>query len=408
MKYYAETDLLIFDTHPIQYRSPVFRELYKLLPDAQTVFFAKEFNGNRWWFHEVGKNPKLQFGLPLEQGFPNDTLESRTAIGKFFEIEKIFDERKPKVVLLYGYYLWEHWAVWFAARSRRIPIIFIGETFTPAGKTAGWKGVAKDLLRRMFLGGVSRFISIGEKNHDFYVSQGIAPHIIDRAKYCIDNEFFTGDVTTHSGARKKIRQELGIEENEVVLLFVGRIFDRKRPLDVVTLHEKLNHPRVHTVIVGNGEKEDELKEKAKGVPRVHLTGFKSQAEIRELYLASDILVLPSEFETWGLVVNEAFACGMTAVVSDTCGTAGDLVLPGETGLVFTMGRIETIVPALAQVVDDARALRKMRESAFIKVTKEYTPMQFAEVMRNTYETLAGKKELSDEAMKETIKLAGGT
>jgi glycosyltransferase involved in cell wall biosynthesis len=72
--------------------------------------------------------------------------------------------------------------------------------------------------------------------------------------------------------------------------------------------------------------------------RVDFAGFKNQTELPAFYAAADVLVLPSDGgETWGLVVNEAMACGLPAIVSDAVGCAPDLIQEGKTGFTFPLG-----------------------------------------------------------------------
>jgi len=71
------------------------------------------------------------------------------------------------------------------------------------------------------------------------------------------------------------------------------------------------------------------------------------------YAASDCLVLPSEYEPWGLVVNEAMAAGLPVIVSDKVGCAADLVRSGENGVVYRCGDLAALAKALGVVVTDA-------------------------------------------------------
>jgi glycosyltransferase involved in cell wall biosynthesis len=71
---------------------------------------------------------------------------------------------------------------------------------------------------------------------------------------------------------------------------------------------------------------------------ISITGFLNQSEIVKAYVAADCLVLPSDYnETWGLVVNEAMACGIPAIVSDQCGSAEDLARSVNEHLTFPCG-----------------------------------------------------------------------
>ena len=80
-------------------------------------------------------------------------------------------------------------------------------------------------------------------------------------------------------------------------------------------------------------------------------GFLNQTEVSKAYVAADCLVLPSDYrETWGLVVNEGMASGLTCVVSDACGCAEDLVAPLSSSLRFRLGDHASLVNALSWVM----------------------------------------------------------
>ena len=84
--------------------------------------------------------------------------------------------------------------------------------------------------------------------------------------------------------------------------------------------------------------------------RAHFEGFQNQSELAHYYVASDVLVLPSDGrETWGLVVNEAMACGRPAIVSDAAGCCPDMIEEGKTGFVFEMGGVEALAECLIRV-----------------------------------------------------------
>jgi glycosyltransferase involved in cell wall biosynthesis len=107
--------------------------------------------------------------------------------------------------------------------------------------------------------------------------------------------------------------------------------------------------RIRVVMIGSGELEEELR--ALGASEriaVHFAGFKNQSELPACYAAGDVLVLCSGSETWGLVVNEAMACGLPVIVSDVVGCAPDLIDKGKTGFVFPVGDIDALANRLRQ------------------------------------------------------------
>ena len=133
-------------------------------------------------------------------------------------------------------------------------------------------------------------------------------------------------------------------------MFSGKLIPRKRPLDLATAARYLPE-RVNILFVGDGSIADEVRA-VTPVGTGVVTGFVNQSELPSYYHAADLLILPSEDEPWGLVVNEAMAAGVLPVVSDRVGAAPDLVQ----GLVevYPCGDI----PALAAAI--TRALRTVR------------------------------------------------
>ena len=92
-------------------------------------------------------------------------------------------------------------------------------------------------------------------------------------------------------------------------------------------------------------------------------GFVNQTRLPGLYVASDLLVLPSDYEPFGLVVNEAMLCGRPVVVSDRIGARYDLVREGETGSVFPCGDVEALANTLRSLLSDRSQLDRMGAAA---------------------------------------------
>jgi len=140
------------------------------------------------------------------------------------------------------------------------------------------------------------------------------------------------------------------------------------------LAEDPSAPNVHLLVVGTGELEATARERvaSAGLP-VTFAGFLNQSAIPEAYVAADCLALPSDCgETWGLVVNEAMACGLPAVVSDRVGCGPDLVEPGVTGALFPCGDTTALAETLGRLCGDPAALMRMGEAARQRVVERYS------------------------------------
>jgi glycosyltransferase involved in cell wall biosynthesis len=82
-----------------------------------------------------------------------------------------------------------------------------------------------------------------------------------------------------------------------------------------------------------------------------------------VYCASDLLTLPSEYEPFGVVVNEAMLCGCAAAVSDRVGAGQDLVAGKESGFIFPCGDRNALEAILRDALSDPWRLRRMGERA---------------------------------------------
>ncbi len=373
-----EEALFIFDTHPIQYRAPVFRRLSESGTRFRVFFFEEKFEGNRWWFRERDKIPPQPFGVELKSGYQNEVLSCRSLVDFYRRISSLLEVNRPRAILLYGYYLPEHWLLLLAASRKRIPVIFIGETFDLGGTFL--RRILKSILRPLFFSQVSRFVSIGKKSFEFYQLYGVSPKKITKANYCIDTKFFESNKSAE--LRKQWRAKLGIAQKSFVILFVGRLFSRKRPMDVFALHESLSHRNVVTVIIGNGEDEKLIKERAAKTRGMHYLGFQNQEETKNAYHGSDLLYVPSEMETWGLVVNEAFSAHCPALLTDTCGAAGEIA-DFQTGAIVSVGNIGDASRQVTNFLDHPDEYGKMRDVAFTRVTKHFSIDQFANAIEKS-------------------------
>jgi glycosyltransferase involved in cell wall biosynthesis len=136
--------------------------------------------------------------------------------------------------------------------------------------------------------------------------------------------------------------------------------------------------QVRVVLVGTGPMEAELRRYAKnsGLPAT-FAGFVNQRRLADFYASADLLVLPSASETWGLVVNEAFACGLPAIVSDRVGCAPDMIR-NATGRVFPVGDAERLADIIEQF--DGRMHDPSVSSALAEMTDRYSPTRSVEAL----------------------------
>jgi glycosyltransferase involved in cell wall biosynthesis len=147
-----------------------------------------------------------------------------------------------------------------------------------------------------------------------------------------------------------------------VILFSGKLIPRKAPLLLVEAARGLRHLETTWLLVlGDGELRDVVSARGKEVlgERFLAPGFVNQSRLGVYFAASDVFALPSRFETWGLVVNEAMELGLPVVAGSKVGCHPDLVVPGVTGLVFADGDRDALSRALDEILADPRRASDM-------------------------------------------------
>jgi len=348
----------VLTTHPIQSHTPIFRELARQCD--LTVYFA----------HRQTPEGQAQagFGVPFEwdvdllSGYDSAFLDNRSrhpATNRFFGcdtpgIDEAVERGRFDAFMVTGWAVKSFWQAGRACRRRKVPVLIRGDSQLAERRRLPLR-LVKELLYPRLLRTFDGFLYVGRRNRDYLRHYGLPEDRLFFSPHCVDNDMFAAKAEALRGAR---REGMGGVVPAKSVLFAGKLVERKRPFDVIRALALLAAEgyRAQAVFVGAGELEESLRREAagSGVPAI-FHGFQNQSRMPALYAAADLLVLPSDHqETWGLVVNEAMACGVPAVVSDAVGCGPDLIESGRTGAVFPLGD----VPALAAAIRSTLALEQ--------------------------------------------------
>lgn len=350
--------LAMVTTHPIQYQVPWLRLLAAHPAVDLTVYFAMLPDAR-----EQGSEFGVSFAwdLPLLGGYTHRMLPNVAARPSLTEYSgcdtpSIVGELRRErfdAVIVNGWVAKTCLQALLGCRLSGTPCIVRGEANGLRAR-AGWKLA----IHRLLLAQYSAVCSIGQRNREYCLARGVPASRIFATPYCVDNERFAASAAgwLERESRAGLRQRFGLHPQRTTFLFSGKYVKKKRPADLVeALRVALAQGAdLQVLIVGSGPLEPLLRERARGLP-VAFAGFLNQTEIAAAYAASDCLVLPSDAgETWGLVVNEAMACGLPALVSDEVGCAPDLVESGVTGRVFRCGDVQDLAEAMREMQAAAR------------------------------------------------------
>ncbi len=358
-------------THPIQYMAPWFRYIVEHRPDVElTVLYGSTPTANQ---QGVGFGESFSWDVALLEGYRYSVL-SPPAAGRRFDSESFtgvdvggLDEAiaatRPDVVVVPGWHSIYYVRAIAACRRAGIPILSRRDSsFLSAPR--GLTRYAWAVRTRIALSKFDAFLSVGRRIREYLRYFHIPDPLIVDSPHAVDNEYFAtaSARVMENDQLETARRELGAASDDFLVLFAGKFIERKRPADVITAAARLG-AKVIVAMAGNGELMAETQAAAERVGvRVTWCGFLNQSGMSRALAAADCVAVPSQWESWGLIVNEALASGTPCVVSDGVACAPDLVRDDVSGYVHAAGDVESLARALGRVRDASRDGLITRES----------------------------------------------
>lgn len=378
-------------THPIQYFAPLLREIDKAAICEATALYC-ENTAEGYFDKEFGK--AISWDLPLMDGYqsvilPNSRL---SRLGSFFRlsnfsIRKHIGRKQAEVLAVHG---WGYCTAVFAIIWGKLT----GTKIWLRGESPLNQELQKSFLNRLFkriflqfflFRFVDKFLYIGKQNYQFYQHHGVAEDKLVFAPYCVDNDTLQRQVASSPG-KAAARAALQLPEQNFVVLFSGKLIDKKRPLDLVKAFHQAAIPHSTLVLLGDGALMNEIQTfiRTHGVANILLPGFVNQSALAPWFFAADIFVLPSvSGETWGLVNNEAMNFGLPILVSNLVGSAADLVEEGINGYSFEPGNIGQ----LSTLLQKAAAAPEWRTKAGKASRDKIKAYSYQTIIKNLENTL---------------------
>ena len=366
------TRLAIIAGHPVQYVAPWLAQLAKITALKIHVFYLWDFGVVET--KDPGFGITLEWDIPLLEGYPYSFIHNVSVnpgnhhfMGYINpSLANLVVAWKPDVIFLMNYAFFSYFLLIFDPRTWRIPILFRGDSHD-IGRMNSIQVLFSKWVRRIIFSRFSGFLDVGENNRRYILSSGVPRHKIFRAPHAIDNQRFQAAKPEAIRQAKLLRQKLKIRDDQVLISFVGKLIAVKRPMDLVYAFSHLpekERKRASLLFVGDGKLKKNLMTIGKNLDQeVHFLDFQNQSAMPSIYAASDLLVLPSQNETWGLVVNEAMNLSCPVLVSDHVGCWPDLVIPGITGWVFPTGNVNLLHDYLLQAIQNPIKLKQMGQNA---------------------------------------------
>jgi glycosyltransferase involved in cell wall biosynthesis len=360
--------LAIVTTHPIQYYAPVFKLLAERVDVRVFYTWGEKGVGEKF---DPGFGKVVKWDLPLLDGYNYEFLENISPDPGSHHFKGVVNPNiidriqafNPDAILVYGWSYSAHLKVlrYFKGKT---PIWFRGDS-NLIDQQSGWKKLLRGVFLKWVYSKIDKAFYVGSANKEYYKAFGLNDKQMVFAPHAIDNSRFE---TNRVDEATKLRMDHGIREEDILVLFAGKLEPKKNPELLLNAFSELALKGVHLLFVGNGELENKLKASAsaKGPEissKIHFMNFQNQQMMPIIYQSCDLFCLPSKGpgETWGLAVNEAMASGKAVLVSDKVGCSRDLVK--ENGAVFKSDDLAELKLKLQELCSDKENLiQKGRKS----------------------------------------------
>ncbi len=358
--------VLFVASHPVQYQAPLFRRMARHPSLDLQVAYCTLRGAEAGHDPEFGAN--IQWDVPLLDGYswtnvPNRGSGAESFFGLFNpRLWKLIRGGNYDAVVSYvGYVRASFWVALAAAKLSNAAFIFGTDavSLTPRDGPA-WKSKVKKFLWPRLFGLADQVIAPSAGTRDLMGTLNIPADRVTLIPYVVDNDWWMQQSKLVD--RPAVRAGWGAAPGTLVILFSAKLQPWKRPLDLLRAFAKTNLSKALLLFAGAGPLRSLVESEAASLgvaSRVRFLGFLNQTQLPAVYTAADLLVLPSEFEPFGLVVNEAMCCGCAVAASDRCGAARDLVAPIDPRFVFPCGDIAALATILRDAASDLPRLQSI-------------------------------------------------
>ena len=358
------------------YKEAMFREIAKLV-DLKVYYCAERESDRDWEVKFSGTyNYELLPGKTWNFGkrklHYNPTIASRITADNI-DVMIVGEWCNPTVIML------PFWLRW-----KEMPRLLW------SGSTPLEKSVARFFtypLKRQIVAQYQGFITYTQRAANYLESLGAPREYITVAPVTVDTDFFSAqrERLLQEPGRVAIRTDLGLDADDIVVVFVGQMIRRKGVDLLIEAIAALGKKRVVALLAGSGleqESFEELAERRGVAHRIRFLGQCSQEDLARLYVAADVFTLPSRQEPSGNVINEAMTMGLPVVISDRVGC--DCVAHGETGFVFEGENVSAYTRALKAITENTERYRVMgvaaREDLMSKFSIQIEANQFTKAV----------------------------
>ncbi|MDB5280366.1 MAG: hypothetical protein JWR61_5321 [Ferruginibacter sp.] len=342
--------IAIVVSHPIQHFCPQYVSFAASEQAQIRVFFGSALGYKKYTDKNFGR--EIVWGNLQLDKFDHLFLNGEAVIqpdGNLDapSVEKELELYQPNIVIVYGYFQKLQRRVYRWAVKNKVLLAFIGDSEL-RHKRSALKDLLKYFYLRRYFRKISFFLTVGNANEAYYKKYGAPSNKFVRMHFPIDVNQYEKRYDLRASLRDTIRQRYGIDENDIVLIVVGKLSPWKNQDHLIEAIQLLETKGAyyHLFILGSGEMKAAWEMKAGGLlhSKIYFPGFVNIEELPAYYAASDIYVHPASVEPHSIAISEAIYMGCPVILSDRCGSYGedDDVQEDKNGWIFEFGKISQL------------------------------------------------------------------
>ncbi len=367
------------------YRIPVFNALARLPEIDLHVIFLAETDSAQWKWRVYKE--EIQFSYEVLRSW-----RGRVAGNTFlfnWGVSAALKRFLPDSIVFGGYNYLASWKGLLWARSHGVPALLWAESNVNDRRS---RNPIVEFLKSTFIRACRAFVVPGRSSHNYLSGYGVAVSDIFTAPNAVDNNLFAAGAEAARKDERRFRDCLNLPDR--YLLFVGRFVREKGIFDLLDGYALLpaeKQDEVGIVFVGDGPERAELARRVANLCKgeIRIVGFAQRDQLAIYYGLADVFIFPTHSDPWGLVVNEAMACGLPILATAVAGCVADLVSHGDNGLVVTARDVSGMAKAIAAMLDMGR-LQQMGASSQSRI-KAFSSLAWAEGVRAAVEFATGKE-----------------
>ena len=356
------------------YAGKVFSEIYKICTDNNIDFYVihiAKTSGNR----KLGDIDYSLHEYPYEVLFNSD-IEAISFIKRFKYLLKEIRKYNPDVILTSGYNDLALDLIVFLNKIKGKKTIFQTDT-TYFDKQ---RNLLKEFFKRNLLKIFDYAFCVGTAQINYLKTLNFnIERIFKVSWYAVDSEQILAAFSESFAKRINTIEKLNLMNKNFI--YAGRLSAEKNLKTLISAFKEVKNNGGKDwglIIVGDGADREELEKivRVQNIPNVFFAGGVFWKDVPKYYALSDVFILPSLSEPWGLVVNEAMICGLPVIVSKKAGSA-ELIKENENGFIFNPNDKSGLISIMLKFTNNEVDAKKMSESSK-NMIKNYSPKKSAE------------------------------